>query len=453
MPQNMRSPIGCLILLAAAANLPQSAFAQSFYGRNLVRNGGAEEGPAPAGNPPLVRPIPGWNFSIGNFTIELYGTPGGFPTASSPGPPNRGARFFSGGPNTITSFGVQDIDVPPEAFGPIDAGIAKYELLGWVGGFTSQPDHADIQAIFFQGGNANSTTPGIPAPDRKGVTGLFQVSQSGTVPKNTRKFQIVLNMIGGSGNYDDAYADEISFVLTSPPFVTSAGVANAASYEAKGVAPGEIIGIFGVTLGPSTGVVGAITSGKFNTSVSGVRVLFDDVPAPIIYASSGQLSAIVPYGLFQKATTQLVVEYNGTRSAPVTLNVIVSVPGIFAADGSGIGQGAIFNENGSLNNAGTPAAAGSIIVFYATGEGQTFPSGADGALALGPDYPKPILPVGVTIGGREAEILYYGAAPTLVAGAMQVNARIPNGTPAGNAPIILRVGQNLSPSTVTVAVK
>jgi uncharacterized protein (TIGR03437 family) len=242
-------------------------------------------------------------------------------------------------------------------------------------------------------------------------------------------------------------------VLTSPPFVTGEGIGNAASYDTKGVAPGEILAIFGISLGPSAGVAGAIASGKFNTSVSGVRVLFDDVPAPLIYASSGQLSAIVPYGVSQKATTQLVVEYNGTRSTPVTLNVIASVPGIFAADGSGKGQGAIFNENGSLNNASAPAAAGSIIVFYATGEGQTFPSGVDGALALGPDYPKPILPVGVTIGGRDADVLYYGAAPTLVAGAMQVNARIPLGTPSGNAPIVLRVGQNLSPTTVTVAVK
>ena len=148
-----------------------------------------------------------------------------------------------------------------------------------------------------------------------------------------------------------------------------------------------------------------------------------------------------------------MVEYNGTRSAPVTLNVTGSVPGIFAADATGKGQGAILNENVSLNNAATPALAGSIIVFYATGEGQTFPAGSDGALALGPVYPKPILPVGVTIGGREAEILYYGAAPTLVAGAMQVNARIPSGTPSGDAPVILRIGQNLSPSTVTVAVK
>ncbi len=448
----MHSPIVCLILLVIAANLHQPGFAQSFYGRNLVRNSGAEEGEAPTGSPPLVRPIPGWNFSVGNFTIELYGSPGGFPTASSPGPPNRGTRFFSGGPNTVTSFGVQDIDVPPEAFGPIDAGIVKFELSGWVGGFSSQPDAANIEAIFFPA-NTTVTVGPVSVADRKGATGLFPVSKSGTVPKNTRKFQIVLNMIGGTGNYDDAYADEISFVLSSDPFVTSAGIANAASYETKGVAPGEIAGIFGASLGPAAGVVGTIASGKFSTSVSGVRALFDDVPAPLIYVSSGQLSTIVPYGVFGKTTTQFVVEYNGTASAPVTLNVIGSAPGIFAADASGQGQGAIFNENGSLNNAAAPAAAGSIIVFYATGEGQTFPSGVDGALALGPDYPKPILPVGVTIGGRDAEILYYGAAPTLVAGAMQVNARIPIGTPAGNAPIILKVGQNLSPPAVTVAVK
>jgi len=451
----INSSLACLILAALAGTLSNPAFAQSFFGRNLVVNPGAEDGPAPSGNPPLVRPIPGWTVTSGNLTIELYGTSGGFPSASSPGPPNRGNRFFSGGPNTLTSsFAVQAIDIPLEAIAAIDAGNVKYELSGWMGGFTSQPDAANIEAIFdISGGSSSNVTIGPITPvDRKGITGLLYAVKTGIVPKNTRKIEIVLNMIGGTGNYDDAYVDEVSLVLSSPPLVTSAGVVNAASYETKAVSPGEIVSIFGITLGPAAGAGGTVTGNKFDTSIAGVRALFDGVAAPLVYASAAQLGAIVPYGL-QKSTTQLVIEYNGTRSAPVTLNVVGSLPGIFSADQSGKGQGAMFNENGSVNSASNPAGAASIVVFYATGEGQTFPAGLDGVLAQGPTYPKPILPVSVTIGGRDAEILYYGAAPTLVAGVMQVNARIPSGTPSGNAPIVLKVGQNLSPTTVTVAVK
>ncbi len=450
----MRFTITGWIVLTTAASLYQPVFAQSPFGHNLVRNPGAEEGGAATGSPALVRPIPGWDLpaGFGLFNVELYGSPGGFPTASSPGPPNRGSRFFAGGPKPQFSLAVQEIGLPQETDAIVDAGVVTYQLSGWLGGFLDQPDQADIQLIFFPSMSSAKVGP-VTEIDRKGVTGLLYVVKTGTVPKGTRRLQVVLNMTGSTGAYNDAYADEISLVLTANPLIAPSGVTNAATYETKGVAPGEIVDVFGLTLAPATPAAGTVTRGKFDTSAGGVRVLFDGAAAPVTYASSGQLIAIVPYGVAQKTTTQVMVDNNSLLSAPVTVNVVGSAPGLFAADASGKGQGAILNENGSPNSAASPAAAGSIIVFYATGEGQTFPAGTDGALALGPVYPKPVLPVEVTIGGQGAEVLYYGAAPGLVAGAMQVNARVPVGTPPGNAPIVLRVGPNFSPTSVTVAVR
>jgi uncharacterized protein (TIGR03437 family) len=70
-------------------------------------------------------------------------------------------------------------------------------------------------------------------------------------------------------------------------------------------------------------------------------------------------------------------------------------------------------------------------------------------------FPKPLLPVSVTIGGVDApEILYAGAAPGLVAGAMQINVRVPANAPVGDAVRVrLKIGSNTSPEGVTVAVK
>jgi uncharacterized protein (TIGR03437 family) len=82
------------------------------------------------------------------------------------------------------------------------------------------------------------------------------------------------------------------------------------------------------------------------------------------------------------------------------------------------------NEDGPVNSTSNPAAKGSIVVLYGTGEGQTSPTGVDGRLALNV-FPKPVLPVSVRIGGRVAEVLYFGAAPGLVAGVSQANVRIP----------------------------
>jgi uncharacterized protein (TIGR03437 family) len=67
--------------------------------------------------------------------------------------------------------------------------------------------------------------------------------------------------------------------------------------------------------------------------------------------------------------------------------------------------------------------------------------------------PMPRLPVTATIGGQPADILYAGSAPGLPAGALQVNARIPEGTASGTAAIVLKVGDASSQTGVTVAIQ
>ena len=90
--------------------------------------------------------------------------------------------------------------------------------------------------------------------------------------------------------------------------------------------------------------------------------------------------------------------------------------------------------------------------MFATGEGQTDPEGVDGRLA-GDVLPKPRAPVSVQIGGLPAEVLYAGAAPGLVAGVLQVNAKVPDGAASGAVPLLLTVGNATSPGGVTVAVQ
>ena len=67
--------------------------------------------------------------------------------------------------------------------------------------------------------------------------------------------------------------------------------------------------------------------------------------------------------------------------------------------------------------------------------------------------PKPLLPVTVTIGGKNAEVHYAGAAPYMVAGVIQINATVPTDIPAGNAEVVIKVGSNSSQPGVTLAVK
>ncbi len=241
---------------------------------------------------------------------------------------------------------------------------------------------------------------------------------------------------------------------TVSPTISRAGIISAASFqEGGGVAPGQILTVFGSGLGP-TALAGAQFSadGKFlSGTTGGTQVLFDGVPAPMIFSYAGQISAIAPYEIAGKATTSVVLTYGGQTSNAVSVPVVSAAPALFTAAASGTGQAAIFNHDG-LPNAQYPEPAGQAIALYGTGEGQTDPPGVTGALALAV-YPKPAKAATVTIGGKDAKVLYQGAVPTAVAGLFQVNVEIPpDVTPGPAVPVVVTVDGVSSRSDVTMSV-
>jgi uncharacterized protein (TIGR03437 family) len=240
--------------------------------------------------------------------------------------------------------------------------------------------------------------------------------------------------------------------IAVPAFV-AAGVVNAASYGGGGVSAGEIVTIFGTALGPSTLAQFSLVNNAIPSQLAGMTVTFDGVSAPVLYTSATAASVVVPYAVAAKSQTTVQVQYAGQKSVPVIVPVIPAVPGLFTANASGGGQGAILNQDTSYNSAAIPAAKGSIVILYATGEGQTTPGGIDGKLALTSPLPQPVLPVSVTVGGQQAQILYAGAAPTYLAGLMQINARIPLSVGSGAQPVVVTVGNSASKAGVTVAVR
>jgi uncharacterized protein (TIGR03437 family) len=239
--------------------------------------------------------------------------------------------------------------------------------------------------------------------------------------------------------------------VVAPPAITS--VSNAASYSQEAVSPGELVAIFGSYPGLVTAAgIQLDASGLVATSLAGVRVLFDGVPGPMAYANADQVNAVVPFGL-SAASTEVRVEFQGQLSGPVTMALAPSLPGIFAVDGSGVGQGLIFNQDGAANSAANPAAQGSVIVFYATGVGALSPPGQDGAVVTADSLPLPVLPASATVGGQPAQVLYAGGGEGMVEGIIQVNLRIPDGVPAGPAEVVLRIADRTSQPGLTVALQ
>jgi uncharacterized protein (TIGR03437 family) len=242
----------------------------------------------------------------------------------------------------------------------------------------------------------------------------------------------------------------------SQPTAQVTAVKNAASYSSDAVSPGEIVAVGGVNIGPATPALLQLSpDGQSVTkSLGGVQVLFDGTPAAMIYASAGQVNTVVPYMVAGKSSTQVQVQYNGITSAALSMPVQAATPAIFTQDASGIGPGAILNQDYQVNSAANRAGRGDAIMVYCTGGGVTDPPGTDAAVTMAP-YPQLTLPVTVTIGGIDAPVLYYvGAAPGAIAGLVQINAQVPTGvTPSSAVPISVKIGSWTSQPGVTVAVK
>jgi uncharacterized protein (TIGR03437 family) len=232
-----------------------------------------------------------------------------------------------------------------------------------------------------------------------------------------------------------------------------AAVQNAASFAQGAVSPGSMVTVFGQNLaGTSSLSLELDSAGNVATILGNSLVLFDGLPAPLIFAGPNQVSAIVPMGL-SASTTQVQVEYAGQISNTLTLPVAPATPGIFTAGGAGTGQAAALNVDYSLNSASNPAAAGSVMILYATGAGPLTPQGLDGTIVTADNLPQPVLPLSVQVGGQPAAVLYSGGAPGEVQGVFQINIQLPPGVTGAKVPVVLTVGSAASQPGVTLAIR
>lgn len=252
----------------------------------------------------------------------------------------------------------------------------------------------------------------------------------------------------GGGQLSAVFPANSITLLIVPP-ATLAGpqpkvvdVTSAASY-AHVFAPGQMVVVWGTGLGPAQKAGLQLDSnGLVSTSVAGVRILFDGIPAPIVYVTATQCSAVIPYFGATNATTHVQVEYQGVRSAPFPIPVSAAAPGLFTVDSSGKGQAAIAGS----------AHPGSVVTLWATGEGVTDPPGVDGRPA-GAILPVPLAAVSVDIGGFAATVQYAGGAPGNMPGLFQINALISDRVSTGNnVPVHVTVGGVSSVDGVTLAV-
>ncbi len=219
----------------------------------------------------------------------------------------------------------------------------------------------------------------------------------------------------------------------SDPYIFPTGIVNAASFApfTSGVAPGELVSIYGANLASST----VVTPGgvPFPTTLGGVQVLMNNRPAALYFVSPGQIAAIIPYGTTE-GVVQIQVNRGGVTSNAVTEFRYLTHPGIFSQSQTGEGIGAVLHADYSLVTEAKPAKPGEVIQVFLTGLGGVFPTVSDGALggatasSLNTTLPGT---VGANIDNLTADVAYAGLAPGL-AGLYQLNVTVPAAASSGN---------------------
>ncbi|OFV96445.1 MAG: hypothetical protein A3H28_01925 [Acidobacteria bacterium RIFCSPLOWO2_02_FULL_61_28] len=237
------------------------------------------------------------------------------------------------------------------------------------------------------------------------------------------------------------------------PVVGQGAIVNAASFAPQApVAPGSLVSIFGSKLSEGQGAAARL---PLETQLAGTRVSIGGQPMPLLYAGDGQINAVVPYGLAVNTRYQVVVQRGSSYSVPEPITVAAAQPAVFTKDQSGKGQGLVFVSTPAglvLAEAASPARAGDAVVIYCSGLGEVNPPVAAGAAAPASPLSVTANPVSVTMGGREAQVLFAGLSPGF-AGLYQVNAVVPPGISPGNeTPVSLTVAGQ-TPPPVTMAVR
>jgi uncharacterized protein (TIGR03437 family) len=221
------------------------------------------------------------------------------------------------------------------------------------------------------------------------------------------------------------------FGLLSPAAAIS--IVNAASFQAGLAAPGSLIAISGSALASSTASAAMF---PLPLSLGGASVTIGGLPAPLLYASAGQINAQVP---FETPVGMAMVTVNGNTSS--NLAIAPTAPGVFSLVA---GQAAAVNLDGTVNGPAHPVGAGGEIAVYVTGLGAVSPGVGDGVAASLNILSYVNATVSATVAGQPAKVIFSGLAPGY-AGFYQVNVIVPS-LASGVYPLQLTAGGVMSNS-------
>ncbi len=218
---------------------------------------------------------------------------------------------------------------------------------------------------------------------------------------------------------------------------------NAANYV-QSIAPDSLAATFGNQLGTSNA---SANSFPLPLTMAGVTVMVNDISAPLLYVSPGQVNYVVPANV-DPGMAMVKVMNGGTLVASGSVTIENTTPSIFTVSANGKGVPAaqttfdgvsfqsVANADGTARSV-SPGAANrpNFLVLYGTGFRRR----------------SSLSNVRVTIGGIQAEVTFLGAHSRL-AGLDQMNVKLPPELRGrGNVDVVVTIDGKTA-NTVTINV-
>lgn len=237
------------------------------------------------------------------------------------------------------------------------------------------------------------------------------------------------------------------------------GVSSAARAKFSGsISPNELIGIYGGLFESTLGndVPGEVVNGRYPTTLAGVQLTFDGVPAPVLIAGSFQIQTIVPSSV-KPGSRPMVQITSPFANFSVRLNAVEAVPQVFLDSENLTTVGVAYaasavDANGARVSRANPATPGQAVTIIATGLGDDG-AGLDDGVIVKVKSSLSRLPVLIlSLDDKQTvEVLYAGPAVGQVHGVSQIDFRMPVKACGNYCRFALQVGSAVSePFGITV---
>jgi uncharacterized protein (TIGR03437 family) len=255
---------------------------------------------------------------------------------------------------------------------------------------------------------------------------------------------------GLNGQYSTMYHPNPTGIPDLPSFIPDVAIATRstdffARYDPvlgailgrmSGVPPapsGNVVTVNGASFRVDQGIApGSFASAFGSFSKTPDRVTVNGIAGQFVGGSASQVNFIVPASISPGIAT-ISVRAGGAELANGQAAITAAGPGIFVLQGANPAQpGAVENQDYSLNSNSNPAAQGSVVQIFATGDGQL--SGS----------PR------VFFADTPAQILFSGEIAQYP-GLWQINAVVPP-IVSGQVPVFIIAG-NLTSNAVTISVE